>query len=85
MFITAVGTGQVSVFKLTYTHKMYQLQHVYMFCQTIAILCDRNALEIRRYGAPTKFPKTARMMLIQAVCGRGVFDCTFCVMYSKVV
>lgn len=39
--------------------------------QTMAILCDRNALEMRRYGTPSKFPNTPRLVLIQALCGRG--------------
>ena len=37
----------------------------------MAILCDRNAIEIKRYGHPMGFPKTPKMALIQAVCGRG--------------
>ena len=28
-------------------------------------------MEVRRYGAPTKFPTTPPMVLLQAVCGRG--------------
>lgn len=39
--------------------------------QVMAILCDRNAIEIKRYGHPMGFPKTPKMALIQAVCGRG--------------
>ena len=39
--------------------------------QTIAVLCDRNAIELRRYGAPSWFPKTPKLVLIQALCGRG--------------
>ncbi|XP_064407374.1 palmitoyltransferase ZDHHC3-like isoform X2 [Halichondria panicea] len=39
--------------------------------QVIAILCDRNAVEIRRYGHPKRFPTTPRMVLIQGMCGRG--------------
>jgi len=37
----------------------------------IAVVCDRNAIEIRRYGTPSGFPKTPKMVLIQAMCGRG--------------
>ena len=39
--------------------------------QTIAVLCDRNALEVHRYGHPMKFPDTPKLQLIQALCGRG--------------
>jgi len=39
--------------------------------QAISVLCDRNALEIARYGAPKRFPDTPKMVLIQAMCGRG--------------
>jgi cytochrome bd-type quinol oxidase subunit 2 len=39
--------------------------------QTVAVLCDRNAIEIKRYGHPMGFPKTPKMALVQAVCGRG--------------
>lgn len=39
--------------------------------QTVAVFCDRNALEVRRYGRPTTWPKTPRCVLIQALCGRG--------------
>ena len=35
------------------------------------MVCDRNAIEIRRYGTPSGFPKTPKMVLIQAMCGRG--------------
>lgn len=37
----------------------------------MAVLCDRNAIEIKRYGHPMGFPKTPKMVLVQAVCGRG--------------
>ena len=40
--------------------------------QTVAVLCDRNAIEIKRYGHPMGFPKTPKMALVQAVCGRGL-------------
>ena len=44
--------------------------------QTIAVLCNRNAIELRRYGAPTWFPKTPKLVLVTALCGRGgcLFD-----------
>ena len=45
--------------------------HAYTPMQTIAVLCDRNALEVHRYGHPMKFPDTPKLQLIQALCGRG--------------
>ena len=42
-------------------------------CQVMAVLCDRNAIEIKRYGHPMGFPKTPKMALVQAVCGRGEY------------
>ncbi|CAI8045534.1 Palmitoyltransferase ZDHHC3, partial [Geodia barretti] len=33
--------------------------------QTVAVLCDRNAIEIKRYGHPMGFPKTPKMALVQ--------------------
>lgn len=39
--------------------------------QLIAVLCDRNAIEIHRYGRPTSFPKMPYMLLLQGMCGRG--------------
>ena len=45
----------------------------YSHTQTIAVLCDRNALEVRRYGHPMRFPKTPKLQLIQGLCGRGKF------------
>ena len=37
------------------------------------VLCDRNAIELHRYGARTWFPKTPKLVLIQALCGRRKF------------
>lgn len=44
---------------------------LWLVLQVIAVLCDRNAIEIKRYGHPMGFSKTPKMTLIQAVCGRG--------------
>ena len=46
-----------------------------LLLQVIAVLCDRNAIEIKRYGHPMGFSKTPKMTLIQAVCGRGGLYC----------
>ena len=35
------------------------------------MLCDRNALEVHRYGHPMKFPKIPFVVLVTALCGRG--------------
>ena len=47
------------------------MTEVFVPSQTIAVLCDRNALEVHRYGHPMKFPDTPKLQLIQALCGRG--------------
>ena len=37
----------------------------------LSVLCNRSAIEIRRYGRPPGMPTTPKLALIAAVCGRG--------------
>jgi len=40
--------------------------------QTIVVLCDQNAIQLHRYGIPTWFPKTPKLVLIQALCVKRI-------------
>eukprot|EP00731_Ephydatia_muelleri_P011646 Em0006g540a len=40
--------------------------------QTMATLCDRNAIELKRYGAPGKWtPYRTWLPNVATMCGRG--------------
>ena len=43
----------------------------FLLNQLLAIVCNRSAIEVRRYGRPTGPPKTPKMQLFTAVFGRG--------------
>ena len=51
----------------------------------MSVLCNRSAIEIRRYGRPMGFPTTPKLMLIAGVCGRGMINHIFIYMYMYVL